>query len=346
MPLLRSKEPLALEGGGRLPELEIAYHQYGRLSPLGDNVIWVCHALTANSDVSTWWPGLFGPGKALDPTRHFIVCANVLGSCYGSTGPLSNHPESEAIYGHDFPRLSIRDLVAAHERLREHLGIARIQLLIGGSLGGQQALEWAVTHPERIDHLALVATNARHSAWGIAFNESQRMAIAADQSWASQNPDAGLAGMKAARAIALLSYRNYDTYTRYQSEAEGRALPPGEQNDYRAVTYQQYQGEKLASRFNAYSYWRLSEAMDSHDVSRGRGTLAAALQKVRARTLVLGIHEDLLFPPEEQRLLAAHIPHAQLHLFHSSLGHDGFLVEASAIGQSLKSFLSANHLVS
>ena len=329
-----------------MPQLEIAYHQYGRLSPQGDNVIWVCHALTANSDVAAWWPGLFGPGKALDPTRHFIVCANVPGSCYGSTGPLSNHPEHGSIYAHDFPSLTIRDMVAAHERLREHLGISRIHLLLGGSLGGQQALEWAATHPERIEHLALVATNARHSAWGIAFNESQRMAIAADQSWATNSPYAGLTGMKAARAMALLSYRNYETYTRHQSEAEGRALSPGGNRDYRAATYQQYQGQKLAARFNAYSYWRLSEAMDSHDVSRGRGSLAAALQKVRARTLVLGIHEDLLFPPEEQRLLAAYIPHANLHLFHSSLGHDGFLVETSAISQNLKSFLPANHLVS
>ncbi|MBI1193147.1 MAG: homoserine O-acetyltransferase [Bacteroidetes bacterium] len=346
MPLLRSKDVLQLEGGGRLPELEIAYHQYGRLSPQGDNVIWVCHALTANSDVASWWLGLFGPGKALDPTRYLIVCANVPGSCYGSTGPLSNHPETGSIYGHDFPRLSIRDLVAAHERLREHLGITRIHLLIGGSLGGQQALEWATTHPERFDHLALIATNARHSAWGIAFNESQRMAIAADQSWATNSPEAGLAGMRAARAIALLSYRNYETYTRYQSEVEGRALPPEGQRDYRAVTYQQYQGQKLAARFNAYSYWRLSEAMDSHDVSRGRGSLAAALQRVRARTLVLGIHEDLLFPPEEQRLLAAHIPNAHLQLINSALGHDGFLVESAALNQNLNAFLPANHLVS
>jgi len=345
MPLLHSKEPLLLEGGGLLPELEIAYHQYGRLSPSADNVIWVCHALTANSDVAAWWPGLFGPGKVLDPTRHFIVCANVLGSCYGSTGPLSNHPVTGKPYGHAFPRLSIRDLVAAHERLREHLGIPRIGRLLGGSLGGQQALEWAIAHPERIDNLALLATNARHSAWGIAFNESQRMAIAADQTWTSDCPDAGLAGLKAARAMALLSYRNYDTYGQHQSEPEARQLPSDAQSLYRAASYQQYQGEKLAARFNAFSYWRLSEAMDSHDVSRGRGSVDAALQRVRARTLVLGIHEDLLFPPEEQRLLAAQITHAQLQLIHSALGHDGFLVETGAIGQRLQAFFTTAHLV-
>ncbi len=333
MPLLKVDHPFLTEAGSRLPELEINYHHYGRLSPQLDNVIWVCHALTANSDVAAWWPGMFGPGRPLDPERYFIVCANVLGGCYGTTGPLSKNPETGRSYFHDFPKLTIRDLVAAQELLRQHLGIDRIRLLLGGSMGGHQALEWAISHPDRAEKLALIATNARHSPWGIAFNESQRMAIAADPGWAENKADAGKSGLKAARAIALLSYRNYEAYEQSQSEAEDR--PAGL---YRAAAYQQYQGEKLAARFNAFSYWRLSEAMDSHDVSRGRGSVQSALSRVSAQTIVLGIAGDVLFPPQEQRLLATGIPGADLHIFSSPYGHDGFLVETETIARRLSLF--------
>ncbi len=330
MHLLTLDQPILLEGGSSLHGVDIAYHTYGQLSTNRDNVIWVCHALTANSDVADWWNGLFGEGRLLDQTRYFIVCANVLGGCYGSTGPLSIEPETGKPYFHDFPSLTIRDLVAAHEQLRNHLGIAQIHRLIGGSLGGQQALEWAIMHPDRIENLVMIATNARHSPWGIAFNEAQRMAISADSTWSESTPEAGLQGLKAARAVALLSYRHYEAYALSQSEPED-----GIPGIHRAIRYQQYQGEKLARRFNAFSYWRLSEAMESHDISRGRGSIADALALVKANTQILGIQSDLLFPTEEQRILADGIREARLHLIPSSYGHDGFLVETERIGQVL-----------
>jgi homoserine O-acetyltransferase len=320
-----------LESGGRLPSLELAYHCYGTRAPDDSNVVWVCHALTANSDVLDWWAGLFGPKGLFDPARHFIVCANNLGSCYGSTGPLSVNPETGEPYFHDFPLITIRDMVQAHELLRQHLGIRRIGLLMGGSQGGQQALEWAIQQPELVDNLVLVATNAAHSPWGVAFNESQRMAIAADPTWRERRPDAGIEGMKVARSIALLSYRHYHTYAQSQQVPDHDLL-----DGFPAASYQRYQGEKLAKRFNAFSYWALSKAMDAHHVGRGRGGLASVLARVRAKTLAISISSDLLFPPDEQRFLAQHIPGAEWAEIASGYGHDGFLTETDALSQVIE----------
>ena len=264
-----------------------------------DNIIWVCHALTANADVADWWPGMVGSGALFDTDRYFIICANMLGSCYGSTNALSLNPRTQAPYFHDFPLLTNRDIVRAFDLLREDLAIEKIRMVIGGSLGGQQCLEWAIMQPEVFDKLVPIATNARHSPWGIAFNESQRMAIAADASWQENHPEAGLEGMRAARAIALLSYRNYDTYWNTQLEPNLE-----EYQDYRASSYQQYQGDKLKKRFHAFAYWTLSKAMDSQNLGRGRGSLEDALSQIEAETLVVGLPTDWLFPIEEQRFPA------------------------------------------
>jgi homoserine O-acetyltransferase/O-succinyltransferase len=327
----RIQPGLLLEQGAYLLEPTITYHTYG--DP-GKPVVWVCHALTANSDVFDWWAGLFGEQDLFNPRDFYIVCANILGSCYGTEGPLSVHPYTGEPYYHDFPQVSIRDMVQAHEALRQHLGIGRIHLLLGGSLGGQQALEWAIQRPEVFDHLAVLATNARHSAWGIAFNEAQRMAIRADGTWQEARPDAGDAGMRAARAAALLSYRHYATYAASQTDTEPVLT------DYRAVTYQQYQGEKLSKRFNAFSYYRLSEAMDTHHLGRGRQSIESALQQITARTLVLAIDTDVLFPPEEQHYIAEHIPGSTYQVVESIHGHDGFLIETTKLSALLADFLS------
>jgi homoserine O-acetyltransferase len=324
-------DTLHLEKGGRLRTPVVAYHTYGNPDK---PVVWVCHALTANSDVFDWWAGLFGPQDLFNPDDYYIVCANVLSSCYGTTGPLSENPDTGVPYYHDFPEVTIRDMVTLHESLRRHLGIERIHLLLGGSLGGQQALEWAIAQPDRIEQLVLIATNARHSAWGIAFNESQRMAIEADATWRKRHEKAGDAGMRAARAIALLSYRHYDTYDEFQTDTEPLL------NNYRAVTYQQYQGEKLSRRFNAFSYYRLSQAMDAHHIGRGRSSAAEAAQQVTARTLVVSISSDVLFPPEEQAWLSRHIPHARYIVIDSKYGHDGFLVEPQKLSALFQNFLS------
>lgn len=329
-----SSTPFLTESGQVLLQLDIAYHTYGTLAADGSNVIWVCHALTADSQVAEWWKGLFGEGRLLDPSRWFIVCANNLGSCYGTTGPLSIDPDTGTPYYHEFPEITVRDMVNAHDLLRKHLCIHKIHLILGGSLGGQQALEWAVSHPDLFDHLALIAANARHSPWGIAFNETQRMAIAADPTWVQNHPDAGREGLKVARSIALLSYRHYHTYDLSQGSED-----VAHHRDYPAAAYQRYQGEKLARRFNAYTYWTLSRAMDAHHLGRHHGSVTTALHQIKSKTLVVSISSDLLFPPEEQQYIAQHIPHAVHHTINSNYGHDGFLMETAVLSELVRGFI-------
>lgn len=323
-----------LENGSTLERLEIAYQVYGKLNEKKDNVVWVCHALTANSDVFDWWKGLFGADDLFNPHDHFIVCANILGSHYGTTNPLSINPLTGSPYYLDFPQFNIRDMAHVQKILADHLEISEISVLIGGSLGGQQAMEWAIQEPLRIKRLILIATNARHSPWGIAFNESQRLAISADPTFYDHHPDGGKNGLKAARSMALLSYRNYHTYQVSQQENSDDKT-----DHFRASSYQDYQGEKLIKRFNAYSYWYLSKAMDSHNVARNRGTIHEVLQRIRATTLVIGIISDLLFPPSEQRFLAENITDASYSEIDSFYGHDGFLIETEILTQEIGAFL-------
>jgi len=325
--------PFVLENGYRLPAIEIAYHTYGQLNAARNNVVWVCHALTANSDVLDWWNGLFGAENLFDPAEYFIICANVLGSCYGTTSPLSMNPETGQGYYQTFPAITIRDMVQAHELLRRHLQIEQIYTVIGGSLGGQQALEWAIQQPDCIQNLIIVATNAYHSPWGIAFNEAQRMAIRADETYNQNMPEGGRNGLKAARAMALLSYRNYDTYTKTQREED-----ISKKDNFRASSYQNYQGEKLVNRFNAYAYMSLSKSMDSHNVGRYRSSVEEALALVKAKTLVVGISSDILFPVSEQRFMAQHIPGATYQEIDSLYGHDGFLIETGQLTQLIEAF--------
>lgn len=323
-----------LECGRKLDKVDIAYQTYGKLNEHKDNVIWVCHALTANSDVLDWWKGLFGSENLFNPEEHFIVCANVLGSHYGSTSPLSINPTTGQPYYLSFPDFTIRDLVQAHRLLAAELGIEHINVLIGGSLGGQQAMEWALADPGIINNLILIATNAVHSPWGIAFNESQRLAIAADRSFYGQQPDGGSKGLKAARSIALLSYRTYDAYGTTQLETVNDKIC-----SFRASSYQNYQGEKLCKRFNAYSYWYLTKAMDSHNVGRGRGSVIDALKGIKANTLVIGIENDVLFPLSEQEFLGKHIPDASFVTLKSAYGHDGFLIETDTLTSVIGNFI-------
>ncbi|WP_423145984.1 homoserine O-acetyltransferase family protein [Rubrolithibacter danxiaensis] len=331
------KKQFKLENGKKIKNLEIAYHTYGKLNSKKDNVIWVCHALTANSDVFDWWKGLFGENGFFNPEDHFIVCANVLGSAYGTTNPLSLNPSTGQPYYLSFPAYTVRDIVNAQILLANHLQIENIELLIGGSLGGQQAVEWAIIEPERIKKLVLIATNAFHSAWGIAFNESQRLAISTDRTFYAQTKDGGKKGLKAARSIALLSYRSYETYEITQQE-----ISADKTDDFRASSYQNYQGEKLVNRFNAYSYWYLSKAMDSHNVGRQRGSAKQALEKITAKTLVTAISSDILFPPEEQKFLAKNIRNSRYIEINSLYGHDGFLIETELLTKEIANFLNSS----
>lgn len=329
------KIPFQLESGDVLNELDIAYTTYGELNAAQDNVIWICHALTASADAADWWNGLVGEGKIFDPNFHFIICSNMIGSCYGSTSPQSTNPATGQRYGKDFPLVTIRDIVAAHQLLQKHLSIHKIKFAIGGSMGGQQVLEWAITDPDLFENICLLATNAQHSPWGIAFNEAQRMAIEADSTIYDNAPEAGQRGIEAARAIAILSYRNYKTFQFMQSEENLDKM-----DDFRASSYQRYQGLKLHRRFNVLSYLVLSKAMDSHNVGRGRGSVEAALAQVRAKTVVIGIQTDILFPVNEQERIAAHIPNARLDIFDSLYGHDGFLIENESITNVLRPVLN------
>jgi homoserine O-acetyltransferase len=332
------KQPFSLESGALLPGYHLEYTTYGTLNSTGDNAIWIFHALTANSDSVEWWPGLVGKGMLFDPSVYFIVCVNMPGSCYGSIGPLDPEPGKGEPYYHDFPFFTPRDMIRAYQPLREFLGIRKIHVGIGGSMGGQQLLEWAIEEPELFYCIVPIATNARHSPWGIAFNTAQRMAIEADGTWEQRRADAGKAGMAAARAIALLSYRHYEAYGILQPRTSDYLSEDGAGRNG-AASYQRYQGEKLVRRFNAFSYYTLSLSMDAHDVGRRRGSVEDALQRIKSRTLVISIETDILFPKSEQQLLADLIPGAQYRLIDSLYGHDGFLLEFVQIERLIKEFI-------
>ncbi|HOY13737.1 MAG TPA: homoserine O-acetyltransferase [Saprospiraceae bacterium] len=330
---LKLDQALVLESGRELSNVVIAYHTFGKLNENKSNVIWIIHALTANANPLEWWPGLVGEGSVIDPAEYFIVCANVLGSHYGSTCALHENPRTGKPYYHDFPMLTIRDLIKPYETLADHLGLEKIKLLIGASLGGQQAMEWAIKNPLKFEKLALLATNANHSPWGIAFNESQRMAIEADQSWYKNYPDAGIEGLKAARSIALLSYRTIDGYNITQKEETPKV------ESFKASSYQRYQGQKLADRFNAFSYHLFTKCMDSHDVGRGRTSREEALSRIKAKTTIIGIESDILFPVSEQAYLHECIKDSKFYKISSKFGHDGFLVEKEQVGNIIRETL-------
>lgn len=326
--------PFNLESGAVIPGFRLAYTTAGQLSEAKDNVVWIFHALTGNSDPFDWWSGLVGTGKIIDPARYFIVCVNMPGSCYGSTGPLDYNPRTGEPWYHEFPFFTPRDMARAYHYLRLHLGIERIWLGMGGSMGGQQLLEWATEEPHLFEKIIPMATNAFHSAWGKAFNASQRMCIEADPTWKERHPQAGMEGMKVARSIALLSYRHYRTYAATQQD------DPERLEHYRAESYQRYQGEKLAARFNAFSYHALTKGMDAHHLGRSRGSIHEALASIRAKTLVIGIDTDVLYPPEEQEYIARQIPGGQFALLHSHYGHDAFLVEYEKLEKMISPFLT------
>ena len=333
--------PFTLESGKTLPGYHLAYTTHGILNETKDNVVWVFHALTANSDPAEWWDGLIGDGKLFDPATYFIVCVNMPGSCYGSIGPLDIDPQTNARYYHEFPFFTTRDMALSYQPLKDFLGIEKIHIGIGGSMGGQQLLEWAIEEPELFDFIFPIATNAQHSAWGIAFNASQRLAIETDPTWKEKNGSAGIEGMKTARSIALISYRNYDTYEQGQSETDNEKVI-----DFKSESYQRYQGEKLAKRFNAFSYYFLSRGMDAHNIGRKRISIANALQQIKAKTLVIGIESDILFPLSEQQHLAKHIHGAEYISIHSTYGHDGFLLEFEQIQDCITAFLLNKTLIS
>ncbi len=330
------KGKLQLESGKNIRDFALAYTTIGSLNAKKDNVVWIFHAMTANSDPSDWWEVMVGGNKFFDPANHFIVCVNMPGSCYGSVNPLSTNPDSGEIYYRDFPFFTPLDMARAYEQLRVSLGIESIWMGIGGSMGGQQLLAWACEQPSLFTNIVPIATNAFHSPWGKAFNASQRMCIEADSTWKENIPNAGMEGLKVARSIALISYRHYDTYGKTQQDTD-KAI-----ENTRSESYQKYQGEKLAKRFNAWSYYMLTKTMDSHHLGRGVMEAEEKLGKIQSKTLVIAISSDLLYPVVEQEYLAKHIPGAKLEIIDSFYGHDGFLLEDEKLTKILKQLIPKN----
>lgn len=311
MKLFHDPRPFMLESGGVLPGITIAYRTYGTLSASCDNVVWVCHSLTANSDAMAWWSGVVGPGAVIDTSTLFVVCANVIGSCYGSTPAV----------GYEFPLVSIRDQVRAFIELRKHLGVDDIKMLIGGSMGGQHVLEWVLLEPDVVKCIVPIATGAKQSPWATAFNSAQRFAIQSDPTFYSEMPNAGATGLVAARAIGMISYRTPLMYNLKQESLDERL------EGFPVESYLRHQGLKLTSRFSAHSYFALTRSMDTHDVGRGRASTGSALRSIRARCLAIGIDSDILFPEAEQQFIADMIPGARYRRLSSPTGHDAFLTD-------------------
>ena len=344
--VFKYEDSFTLESGVTLLGYHLAYTTHGKLNAEKTNVVWIFHALTANSNPLEWWPGLVGDGKFFDPAKYFIICANKPGSPYGSVSPVSVNPQNNKLYYHDFPVFTMRDMIRTFQHLKNHLGIRKIFVALGGSTGGMQLLEWAIEEPELFDHVVPIATNAVLSPWAIAFNASQRLAIEADATWLERRPDAGQKGLAAARSIALLSYRHYNGYDITQPRDKS-FVALGSDVMYAADNYQRYQGLKLVNRFNAICYYRLSQSMDSHDVGKNRGGVEKALRKITAKALVIGITSDVLYPITEQEYLQKTIRGAELLSISSDFGHDGFLLEYEKIETALKRFIeskSSHHL--
>ena len=345
-----------MEAGGRIEHVSVAYETWGTLAPDASNAVLVLHALTGDSHAAGpagpghphpgWWHGMIGPGAPIDTDRFFVVCPNVLGGCQGTTGPASDAGDGRP-YGSRFPRITIRDQVVVEAALADRLGIGRWHAVVGGSMGGMRALEWAVGFPERVARAVALAVGARATAEQIALCSVQIRAIRADPAWRGGDyydaaPGEGPHhGMSIARGIGQISYRTeieFDERFGRDHQGDERPLEGGR---YAVESYLEYQGDKLSDRFDANTYVVLSEAMNHHDVGRGRGGLAAALSRVTADVSIAGISSDRLYPLRLQYELAELIPTATgVTVIDSLTGHDGFLVESDAIGKVIRTALS------
>lgn len=344
-------DALPLQRGGQLGPVTVAYETWGTLNAAGDNAILITHALTGSAhahDVewpddpkAAWWNPLIGPGRPFDTTRYFVICSNVLGSCYGSTGPSSINPRTRQVYGLRFPVITIGDMVRAQHELIEHLGVRQLAMVAGGSIGGQQALEWAISYPELVQNVAVCAASAAITAQAMAFSEVERQAIMADPQWQcgdyapGQGPTAGLA---IARMLAMITYQSEEAMElRFSRKPAQNTLIPSPSfspdlgGRFDVESYLYYQGASLARRFDANSYLYLSRAMDLYDASEGYASLDAALSRIRGRALFVGIRSDFLFPAahvrwlsEKLRALGGDATYVELDSPH---GHDAFLKE-------------------
>lgn len=326
--------PFELESGEVLVHPKIAYHTYGTLNEAKDNVVFICHALTANSDADDWWHGLFGEGDVFDWDENFIICANNLGSPYGTSSPKQINPETGERYGMDFPFYTIRDTANLHILLIEHFGINKIKLLIGGSCGGNISQEIAILLQERIENMVLLCCSAKEAPWVIAIHEAQRIALKSDKTLFENREDAGLKGLESCRAVALPFYRTSVSFNLRQKELDQQLL-----QNFRAASYITYQANKFVKRFDAHCYWTLLNGLDTHNVGRDREGLENALAQITAKTLVIAFNSDILIPKIEQQFLAKHIPDATYVCIKTLFGHDAFLIELEEIRRHIKNHI-------
>ncbi|MCS6553483.1 homoserine O-acetyltransferase [Curtobacterium flaccumfaciens] len=347
--------------GGRLPSVRVAYETWGTLNAARDNAVLVLHALTGDSHVTGaagpghrtagWWGDVVGPGRAIDTDRWFVIAPNMLGGCQGTTGPSSVSP-SGAEWGSRFPFVTVRDQVEVQAQLADRLGIETFAAVVGGSMGGMHALEFAVSHPARVQRLAVLASTAQTTADQIAANSLQRAAIQMDPAFAGGDyyeADVGEGphrGLSLARRMALMTYRASDELnSRFARSWQSDVSPLGDDGRFSVESYLDFHGNKFTRRFDASSYVTLTYAMDSHDVGAGRGGVSAALGLVTARTLVVGISSDRLFPVEDQHRIAAGVPDAldgdSAAVIESEFGHDGFLIEHEQVGAHLRRLLES-----
>jgi homoserine O-acetyltransferase len=350
---------MKLERGDELPQVRIAYETFGTLNAAGDNAVLILHALTGDSHVvgdpapghptAGWWSGIVGPGKSIDTDRWFVVAPNMLGGCQGSTGPSSTSPDGTE-WGARFPFVTIRDQVAAQAAFSDRIGITTWAAVIGGSMGGMQALEWAIAYPERVERIGILASPESSNADQIALNTVQVDAIQLDPKFAdgdyygAEDGDGPYRGLALARRMALLNYRSpTELNDRFQRSWQSGISPLGGGGRYAVESYLDFHGNKFTRRFDANSYITLANAMNSHDIGRDRGGVASALARVTARALVLGIDTDRLFPLEHQRLIASLLPSTiddgGVVVITSPFGHDGFLIEDELVGAHLERLL-------
>ena len=350
--------PLRLDGGVLLSPVELAYETYGRLAPDGGNAILVCHALTGDQHVASahprtgkpgWWTRMIGPGKPIDPARDFVICSNVLGSCMGSSGPASVNPATGRPWGMGFPVITIRDMVRAQAMLLDHLGVGRLKAVVGGSMGGMQALSWPATFPDRVGSVVVIASTARHTAQNIAFHEVGRQAIMADPKWhggdyyRGEPPAAGLAVARMAAHITHLSEAGLtEKFGRRLQAREAKSF--GFDADFQVESYLRHQGLSFVDRFDANSYLYITRAMDYFDLAEEHGGLLAnAFRATKARFCLVSFDTDWLYPTIESRsivqaLNAAGAPVSFVELS-SPYGHDAFLLDAPEMNRVVDGFL-------
>ncbi len=354
--------PFALEWGGRLAEVRLAYETWGGLDAQASNAVLVCHALTGDSHAAGdrggahptggWWSEMIGPGRAIDTDRYFVVCSNVLGGCQGTTGPADLDPAAGRRYGPRFPVVTIRDMVRTQAALADHLGIGSWLAVIGGSMGGMQVLEWAAMYPARVRSIVPLATCAAASALQIAWSAVERLAIATDGAWCGgdyyDKPEGPWMGLAVARQIAQVTYRSGQSFERRFGRQMFDPVAAFDQwGRFQMESYLDHHGQKLVRRFDANSYVVLNRSMDLHDIGRGRGGTAAALGRIGAPTLTASIRSDVLYPPHQQQELRDGIRagggDCRLVMLDSDEGHDGFLLEHELMHDPVSRFLEEVH---